>query len=83
MIESLKSKAKQIKQEIHAYRLMLQYSSTPKSAKFLLGLTVGYLLMPFDLTPDLIRSSVTLTIWFWFRRLSSSPWPAWRRRRAW
>jgi len=29
MIESLKSKGKQIKQEIHAYRLMLQDSRIP------------------------------------------------------
>ncbi len=62
MIESLKSKGKQIKQEIHAYRLMLQDSRTPKPAKSLLGLAVGYLLMPFDLIPDFIRSSRILTI---------------------
>lgn len=40
MIDSLDSKAKQFKQEIHAYRPMLQDSRIPKSTKFLLGLTV-------------------------------------------
>ena len=36
------------------YRLVLKDSRTPRPAKLLLGLAIGYLLLPFDLIPDFI-----------------------------
>jgi len=54
LFEKLKSVAKDLKQELKVYRLVLKDPRTPKMAKILLGLAVGYLLMPFDLIPDFI-----------------------------
>jgi len=42
------------KRELRVYRLVLKDPRTPKSAKFFLGLAVGYALLPFDLIPDFI-----------------------------
>jgi uncharacterized membrane protein YkvA (DUF1232 family) len=50
----LKSVTHEIKRELAVYRLVLADSRTPRPAKILLGLAVGYLLMPFDLIPDFI-----------------------------
>ncbi|WP_404809745.1 YkvA family protein [Methylobacillus gramineus] len=36
------------------YRLVLGHPQTPWLAKALLGLAIGYLLLPFDLIPDFI-----------------------------
>jgi uncharacterized membrane protein YkvA (DUF1232 family) len=46
--------AKQLKQELAVYRLLLKHPQTPLLAKLLLGMAVGYLLLPFDLIPDFI-----------------------------
>ena len=54
MFHKLKSVASSLKREINVYRLVLRDSRTPKPAKLLLGLDVGYLLLPFDLIPDFI-----------------------------
>ena len=54
MIESLKSLTTTLKREIKIYQLVLKDLRTPWLAKALLGLAVGYLLMPFDLLPDFI-----------------------------
>ena len=54
MIESLKSLTTTLKREIKIYQLVLKDPRTPWLAKALLGLAVGYLLMPFDLLPDFI-----------------------------
>ena len=43
-----------IKRELMVYQLVLRDSRTPWYAKTLLGLAVGYLLLPFDLIPDFI-----------------------------
>lgn len=43
-----------LKRELNAYRRMLGHPSTPRMAKLLLSLAVGYLLLPFDLIPDFI-----------------------------
>jgi len=50
----LKSIAKSFKRELRLYQLVLKDRRTPRVAKLLLGLAVGYALMPFDLIPDFI-----------------------------
>ena len=54
MLQRLKSIAQDLKREFHAYRLVLQNPRTPRTAKVLLGLAVGYLMLPFALIPDFI-----------------------------
>ncbi len=54
MLTRLKSLTTTLKREIQIYRLVLKDPRTPWLAKALLGLAVGYLLMPFDLIPDFI-----------------------------
>ena len=43
-----------IKQEVQVYQLVLRDSRSPWYAKAVLGLAIGYLLLPFDLIPDFI-----------------------------
>jgi uncharacterized membrane protein YkvA (DUF1232 family) len=43
-----------LKREITIYRLVLKDKRTPLIPKLLLFLSIGYLLMPFDLIPDFI-----------------------------
>jgi uncharacterized membrane protein YkvA (DUF1232 family) len=52
--EKLKQIAGKLKAEFEFYRLLQQHPQTPKLAKALLWLAVGYLLMPFDLIPDFL-----------------------------
>jgi len=54
MLDRLKAISHRFKQELRVYRLVLQDPRTPKLAKWLLGLAVGYALLPFDLIPDFI-----------------------------
>ena len=54
MFEQLKSIGKSLKRELAVYRLVLRDRRTPRTAKILLGMAVGYALMPFDLIPDFI-----------------------------
>ncbi len=54
MFDKLRSIGKNLKQEIKVYQLILKDPRTPKIAKFLLGLAVGYALLPFDIIPDFI-----------------------------
>jgi len=49
-----REKAAVIKRELATWRLVLRDRRTPLPAKILLGLAVGYLLLPFDLVPDFI-----------------------------
>ncbi|HSF30235.1 MAG TPA: DUF1232 domain-containing protein [Candidatus Tectomicrobia bacterium] len=54
MFQRLRSIAKRLRQEIKVYQLVLKDPRTPKLAKILLGLALGYALLPFDLIPDFI-----------------------------
>jgi uncharacterized membrane protein YkvA (DUF1232 family) len=54
MLSQLKKIAAQLKQEFEVYRRVLKHPKTPVLAKILLGLAIGYVLMPFDLIPDFI-----------------------------
>jgi uncharacterized membrane protein YkvA (DUF1232 family) len=52
--ESWKTKAKQLKNEIHALYLASKDPRTPWYAKVLAALIIGYALSPIDLIPDFI-----------------------------
>ena len=54
MFNSLRLFGRQIKRELKVYSLVLKDRRTPKLAKFLLWLAVGYALLPFDIIPDFI-----------------------------
>ncbi len=54
MLDRLKTVGKTLKHELKVYQLVLRDSRTPKPAKWLLGLAVGYTLLPFDLIPDFL-----------------------------
>ena len=54
MFDKLKSIGRNLKRELKVYKLVLKDSRTPKLSKFLLGLAVGYTLLPFDIIPDFI-----------------------------
>ncbi|TAJ35174.1 MAG: DUF1232 domain-containing protein [Nitrospirae bacterium] len=53
-LDVLKTTGRNAKREIQVYRLILKDHRTPRLAKVLLGLAVGYLLLPFDIIPDFI-----------------------------
>lgn len=52
--DKLKQIAAQLKAEFKFYQRLQKHPKTPKFAKALLWLAVGYLLMPFDLIPDFL-----------------------------
>jgi len=54
MFAQLKTVGQMLKRELKVYQLICKDPRTPKSAKWLLGLAVGYTLLPFDLIPDFI-----------------------------
>jgi uncharacterized membrane protein YkvA (DUF1232 family) len=54
MLERLKSVGRNVKAELKVYRLVLRDRRTPLLAKVLLGLAVGYVLLPFDIVPDFV-----------------------------
>jgi len=53
-LDRIKNFTRAIKQEVAVYQLVLRDSRTPWYAKAVLGLALGYLLLPFDLIPDFI-----------------------------
>lgn len=46
--------AGRIKTELAVYQAVIRHPQTPRISKWLLGLAVAYILMPFDLIPDFI-----------------------------
>ena len=52
--DRLKAVGRAFKRELRVYQFVLRDPRTPKLAKILLGLAVGYVLLPFDLIPDFI-----------------------------
>ncbi len=54
MLEKLKQIAARLKAEFVFYQRLQKHPQTPKLAKALLWLAIGYVLMPFDLIPDFI-----------------------------
>ena len=50
----MKAVARSLKSELRVYQGVARDPRTPLLAKALLGLAVGYTLMPFDLIPDFI-----------------------------
>lgn len=54
MLNRMKEAARRLRRELEVYQLILKDSRTPRLARFLLGLAVGYTLLPFDLIPDFI-----------------------------
>ncbi|MCX7626957.1 MAG: YkvA family protein [Methylophilaceae bacterium] len=50
----LREMAGRLKTELAVYRLVARHPRTPRLAKWLLVIAVGYALMPFDLIPDFI-----------------------------
>lgn len=54
MFTKLKLFSSQVKRELKVYGLVLKDPRTPKLAKFLLWIVVGYAFLPFDVIPDFI-----------------------------
>lgn len=54
MLEKLKQLASRLKAEFVFYQRLQKHPQTPKLAKALLWLAIGYVLMPFDLIPDFL-----------------------------
>jgi uncharacterized membrane protein YkvA (DUF1232 family) len=54
MYARLKTTARAVAHELKVYRLVLRDKRTPKLAKVLLGLALGYAALPFDLIPDFL-----------------------------
>lgn len=54
MLGRLKAVGRRINEELAFYRAVLGDPRTPWLARLLLGLAVGYALLPFDLIPDFI-----------------------------
>ncbi len=54
MFERLKSVVKNLKREFTVYQLVLKDRRTPRLARLLLWIAIGYTLLPFDIIPDFI-----------------------------
>ncbi len=54
MFTRLRGIGRALKRELAVYRLVLAHPRTPRLARWLLGLAVGYVLLPIDLIPDFI-----------------------------
>lgn len=54
LLNKLKQKARELKSEAQVLMIAYKDNRTPLKVKILIGITVGYLLSPIDLIPDLI-----------------------------
>ncbi len=54
MLTQLKRVGETFRRELTFYRFVVADSRTPKLAKWLLGLAIGYAISPIDLIPDFI-----------------------------
>lgn len=54
MGEKLKAITRNLKYELTVCKLLATDSRTPKTAKIVLGLALGYVFLPFDVIPDFI-----------------------------
>lgn len=54
MLSTLKKIGERLKKELAFYRCIIRHPRTPRISRYLLGLAVGYVLLPFDLIPDFI-----------------------------
>lgn len=54
MRKRLAKAAKDFKREFAVYRRAIKHPRTPRAARVLLWLAIGYTMMPFDLIPDFI-----------------------------
>ena len=54
MLKKLKAIGRKLKAEFVFYQRLQKHPQTPKLAKALLWLAIGYVLMPFDLIPDFL-----------------------------
>lgn len=54
MLNRLKNIGRKFKKELAFYKSVLNDNRTPKVAKWLLAIAIGYAIMPFDLIPDFI-----------------------------
>lgn len=52
--EKLRDARATLKRELAVYKLLLKHERTPRGAKILLSLAIGYVLLPFDIIPDFI-----------------------------
>lgn len=53
-LQKLKQKTKELKKQTHILFIAYKDKRTPLLAKIIIGITVAYLLSPFDLIPDFI-----------------------------
>lgn len=50
----LRNIARSVRREIDVYQIVLKDPRTPPKARWLLGIAVGYMVLPFDFIPDFI-----------------------------
>ena len=54
LMRKMRNLAARLRVEIRVYQLVLRDRRTPRTAKVLLALAVGYTFLPFDIIPDFI-----------------------------